>query len=156
MLPSYIGSDKAIADLPIFGREVRRPLSVLPPLMHVVSVDQRRRGYFLVLAKCLSEHALLAPQQGLGRRRLDARQVLWPVSDVMNPGIHWYPAPFGTTPVSQCECSALASRRSCTPQDNCAHCRQRCSSVSRGLVVAGLFLTHALMVRANAKHVAGT
>ena len=24
--PSYIGSDKAIADLPIFGREVRRPL----------------------------------------------------------------------------------------------------------------------------------
>ena len=25
-VPSYIGSDKAITDLPIFGREVRRPL----------------------------------------------------------------------------------------------------------------------------------
>ena len=63
--------------------------------MNVVSVGQRRHGYIFVLAKRLPELALLAPEQGLGCRRLDASQVLWQVSNVMNPGIQWYPAPFG-------------------------------------------------------------
>lgn len=80
---AYIGSDKAIADLPFLNGNVRFVLScgAVPAGLTCNRADcDRRSDDVPVLAQCIPQHVVLSAQSFSRRERLDHHQDLRPVS----------------------------------------------------------------------------